>query len=49
MHNSLSIDATEYASVAAPPNRLVRGYSLVSASVFTILSITMLILASLLR
>ncbi len=45
MHKSLSVVATEYTSVAPPPNRLVRGYSLVSASAYTILGITMLILA----
>ncbi|GHO90513.1 hypothetical protein KSF_005610 [Reticulibacter mediterranei] len=45
MHKSLSIEATEYASAAPQPNRLVRGYSLVSAFAFIILSITMLILS----
>ena len=45
MNKSLSIEATEYASVAPTLQRLVRGYSLVSASAYTILSITMLLLA----
>lgn len=45
MNKSLSIEETEHASVALPSNRLVRGYSLVSASAYTILSITMLVLA----
>lgn len=45
MNKSLSIEATEHAAVAHPVNRLVRGYSLVSASAFTVLSIIMLVLA----
>lgn len=32
MNKSLPIEATEYASVTPPPQRLVKGYSLVSAS-----------------
>ncbi|HEY4387728.1 MAG TPA: hypothetical protein VGN34_25020 [Ktedonobacteraceae bacterium] len=45
MNKILSIETTEHASVASPPNSLVRGYSLVSASAFTIIGIVMLILA----
>lgn len=45
MNKALALEATDHASVASPPNSLVKGYSLVSASAFTILGIVMLVLA----
>jgi hypothetical protein len=45
MNKALSIDVTEHVAVVSPPNSLVRGYSLVCASAFTFIGITMLVLA----
>ncbi|GER90029.1 hypothetical protein KDW_41910 [Dictyobacter vulcani] len=45
MNKALAIETTEHASVAPPMNSLVKGYSLVSASAFTIIGIVMLALA----
>jgi hypothetical protein len=45
MNKAFSIETTEHASVASPANKLVKGYSIVSASAFTIISIVMVVLA----
>lgn len=44
MNKVLSIDATEHASVGESSNTIVRGFSLLSACMYTILSLAMLIL-----
>lgn len=45
MNKAFSIEMTEQVPVASPLNSLVKGYSIVSASAFTIIGIAMLVLA----
>ena len=47
MGKALTIDTTEQAAVQESPTTFVRGYSLLSACAYTILSLTMLIVAAL--